>query len=45
LAVIGQFNETKAYGRVDSALRTDDQKRTAYFWNANVTFKPVKGGD
>jgi hypothetical protein len=32
-----EFNETKAYGRVDSAVRTDDQKRTAYFWNANVT--------
>jgi hypothetical protein len=32
-----EFNETKAYGRVDSMVRTDDQKRTAYFWNANVT--------
>ncbi len=31
------FNETKAYGRVDSTVRTDDQKRTAYFWNGNVT--------
>jgi hypothetical protein len=31
------FNETKAYGRVDSTVRTGDQKNTAYFWNGNVT--------
>jgi hypothetical protein len=31
-----EFNETKAYGRVDSTVRTDDQKKTAYFWNGNV---------
>ena len=31
------FNETKAYGRVDSSVRTTDQKNTGYFWNGNVT--------
>jgi hypothetical protein len=31
------FNETKAYGRLDSSIRTTDQKNTAYFWNGNVT--------
>ena len=31
------FNETKAYSRAVSAVRTDDQKKTAYFWNGNVT--------
>jgi hypothetical protein len=30
------FNETKAIGRIDSP-RTDDQTKTAYFWNGNVT--------
>ena len=31
------FNETKAYGRIDSSVRSLEQKNTAYFWNANVT--------
>ena len=31
------FNETKAYGRIDSTVRSDDQRKTAFFWNANVT--------
>jgi Flp pilus assembly protein TadG len=30
------FDETKAYGSATSTVRTDDQKKTAYFWNANV---------
>jgi hypothetical protein len=28
------FNEVKAYGAVNSAVRTADQTATAYFWNA-----------
>ena len=30
------LNEVKAYGSLNSTVRTDDQKKTAYFWNANV---------
>ena len=30
------FNETKDYGALDSAVRTPAQTATAYFWNANV---------
>jgi hypothetical protein len=30
------FAEVKAYGAVDSAVRTSDQRDTAWFWNANV---------
>jgi len=29
------FNETKAYGALNSTVRTPDQTATAYFWNAN----------
>jgi hypothetical protein len=31
------FNETKAYGSINSSVRTTDQKNTGYFWNGNVT--------
>jgi hypothetical protein len=30
------FNEVKAYGRVDSAVRTPEQTETARFWAANT---------
>jgi len=30
------LNETKAYGAINSSVRTPDQTATAYFWNANV---------
>ena len=30
------FNEVKAYGAVNSAVRTPDQTSVAYFWNANT---------
>jgi hypothetical protein len=30
------LNETKAYGALNSALRTPGQTAVAYFWNANV---------
>jgi hypothetical protein len=30
------LNETRAYGAVNSAVRTPDQTAVAYFWNANV---------
>jgi hypothetical protein len=30
-----EFNETKAYGAKESAVRTPEQTATAYFWNAN----------
>jgi hypothetical protein len=30
------LNETRAYGAVNSAVRTPDQTAIAYFWNANV---------
>jgi hypothetical protein len=30
------FNETKAYGAKNSAVRTPEQTAVAYFWNANV---------
>jgi hypothetical protein len=29
------LNEVKAYGSLTSTVRTDDQKKTAFFWNAN----------
>jgi hypothetical protein len=29
------LNETEAYGAVNSAERTKDQKDVAYFWNGN----------
>lgn len=31
-----QVNEVKAYGALNSTLRSPDQKAVAYFWNANV---------
>src|SRR3981081_2810217 len=31
-----ELNEVKAYGAVNSTVRTDDQKATAYFWNGNA---------
>jgi len=30
------LNETKAYGAVNSTVRTQDETDTAYFWNANA---------
>src|SRR5262245_7686320 len=30
------LNETRAYGAVNSAVRTPEQTAVAYFWNANV---------
>jgi hypothetical protein len=30
------FNEVKAYGRVDSAVRTPEQTQTALFWSENT---------
>jgi PAP2 superfamily len=30
------LNETKVYGAVNSAVRTQEQTAVAYFWNANV---------
>jgi hypothetical protein len=30
------FNEVKAYGRIDSAVRTPEQTQTALFWSDNV---------
>jgi PAP2 superfamily protein len=37
-----QFNEVKAYGAVDSTVRTDDQEQAAFFWanDLNGTYKP-----
>jgi hypothetical protein len=31
------FNEVKVYGSSTSIVRSGDQTKTAYFWNANVT--------
>jgi hypothetical protein len=30
------FNEIKAYGSLNSTVRTQDETNTAYFWNANA---------
>jgi len=30
------LNEVEAYGSITSTVRTDDQTKTAYFWNANT---------
>src|SRR3954447_6644649 len=34
VAYVGDFNETKDYGRSDSAVRTPEQTDIAYFWQA-----------
>jgi hypothetical protein len=33
---VADFNETKAYGAVNSTVRTPDQTAVALFWNANI---------